>query len=127
MAYGGEQRMIEDASVREATERLAAAIRDSETYRQYKDLKETVMAEEANRALLKEYQRTQTRLQMAAAAGVNAEEEDVQRFNRMSSLLYMNADVAQYLVAQMRLTQMAGEVFQRVAKAAELELDLPGM
>lgn len=119
--------MINDPSVGEATDRLAEAIRQSDEYRQYAALKAAVMENETNRTLLKEYQRTQTRLQMAAAAGVNAEEEDVQRFNRMSSLLYMNADVAQYLVAQMRLTQMAGEVFQRVAKAAELELELPGM
>ena len=85
------------------------------------------MAEEANRALLKEYQRTQTRLQMAAVAGREAAEEDVQRFNRLTPLLYMNGDVAQYLVAQMRLQQLTGEVFQRVTAAAELELEMPGM
>lgn len=119
--------MIDNRQVSEATDRLAEAIQQSDEYRQFEALKASVMENETNRTLLKEYQRTQTRLQMAAAAGVNADEADVERFNRMSSLLYMNGDVAQYLVAQMRLQQMAGEVFQRVAKAASLELDLPGM
>lgn len=118
---------MENTSVREATERLAEAIRESDAYREYKALKETVMAEETNRALLKEYQRTQTRLQMAAVSGHEADGDDVQRFNRLTSLLYMNGDVAQYLVAQIRLQQLTGEVFQRVTAAAELELELPGM
>ena len=119
--------MIDNQPISEATERLAAAIQQSDEYRQFAAVKAAVMENETNRTLLKEYQRTQTRLQMAAAAGVNADEADVERFNRMSSLLYMNAEVAQYLLAQMRLTQMAGEGFQRVAKAAGLELDLPGL
>ena len=119
--------MIDNLSVRNATEQLATAIRDSEEYRQYKALKDAVMDNETNRALLKEYQRTQTRLQMAAVSGHEADADDVQRFQKLSTLLYMNNDVAQYLVAQLRVQQLTGEVFQNVAKAAELELDLPGM
>ncbi|HNW87277.1 MAG TPA: YlbF family regulator [Candidatus Limiplasma sp.] len=119
--------MIENDAVRAATEQLAQAIQTSEEYRQYSALKETVMANDANRALLKEYQRTQTRLQMAAVAGQPADDEDVQRFQKLSALLYMNGEIAQYLVAQLRVRQLAGEVFQRVAAVAELELDLPGM
>ena len=118
---------MERETVQEATLRLAQAIRESEEYRQYKALKDVVMADDTNRALLREYQRTQTRLQMAAASGVDADADDVSRFGKLTTLLYMNSDLAQYLVAQMRITQMAGEVFQRVASAAELELELPGM
>jgi cell fate (sporulation/competence/biofilm development) regulator YlbF (YheA/YmcA/DUF963 family) len=119
--------MLENPTIGEATAQLAAAIQQSDEYRAFSSLKASVMENETNRTLLKEYQRTQTRLQMAAAAGVNADEADVERFNRMSSLLYMNGDMAQYLMAQMRVMQMAGDVFQQVSKAAGLELDLPGM
>ncbi|MDD3214765.1 MAG: YlbF family regulator [Eubacteriales bacterium] len=118
---------MNDLSVRAAMEQLAAAIRESEEYKQYKVLKEAVDENETNRALLKEYQRVQTRLQMAAAAGTDASSEDVEKFNKLSALLYMNSEVAQYLMAQMRLQQMTGEVFQSVARAAELDLELPGM
>ncbi|HNX62206.1 MAG TPA: YlbF family regulator [Candidatus Limiplasma sp.] len=119
--------MMDNPSVRAATEQLAVSIRESDEYRQYKSLRDTVMDNETNRTLLKEYQRTQTKLQMAAMAGSDAGSEEVERFNKLSSLLYMNADVAQYLVAQMRLQQLTGEVFQAVAKAAELDMELPGM
>lgn len=118
---------MDQLTVQEATERLATAIRESDEYRQYKVLKDAVMENETNKALLKEYQRTQTRLQMAAVAGHEADPDDISRFERLTSLLYMNGDVAQYLLAQLRLQKLTGDVFQSVAKAAELELDLPGM
>ena len=116
-----------NATVREATEQLAAAIRKSEEYRQYKALKDAVMENETNRALLKEYQRTQTKLQMAAVSGAEASDDDVQRFQQLSSLLYMNNEVAQYLLAQLRVQQLTSSIFQSVAQAAELDFELPGM
>ena len=119
--------MIQQTSIREATEQLAKALRDSDECRQFLALKEEVMASETNRALLKEYQRTQTRLQMAAVGGQTADSDDVERFSKLSTLLYMNTEVAQYLVAQLRVQQLAGEVFQSVANAAGLEMELPGM
>lgn len=119
--------MMENDAVRTATEQLAAAIRDSEEYRQYQALKDNVMTNEASRALLREYQRLQTKLQMAAVSGFDAAQEDVQRFQQLSSLLYMGGDTAQYLLAQMRVQQLTGEVFQSVAKAAGLDFELPGM
>ena len=119
--------MSEPLTVQEATDQLAEAIRASDAYLAYSDLRATVMADETNRTLLKEYQRTQTRLQMAAVSGYEADADDVQCFEKLTSLLYMNNEVAQYLVAQIRLQQLTGEVFQSVAKAAELDLELPGM
>ncbi|MEA5013175.1 MAG: YlbF family regulator [Candidatus Limiplasma sp.] len=110
-----------------ATERLAQAIRESEEYILYSGLKEAVMSDETNRTLLKEYQKTQAVLQMAAMAGKEADEDTVQRFSQLSSLLYMNNEVAQYLLAQLRVQKLAGDVFGQLAAAAGLEFDLPGM
>lgn len=118
---------MNEPAVAAATQQLADAIRQSEAYQQYKALKDSVMANETNRALLKEYQRTQTRLQMAAATGSEAAGDDVERFQKLSALLYMNGEMAQYLVAQMRLYKLAGEVFQQVSAAAEMDMEWPGM
>ncbi len=118
--------MLNEA-VQEATRQLARAIQSSEEYAAYHALKEAVMQNDTNRALLKEYQKTQTELQMVAMAGKEASEEAVQRFSQLSSLLYMNSEVAQYLLSQIRVQQLAGEVFQQVAAAAELDMELPGM
>ena len=85
------------------------------------------MSDETNRGLLREYQKTQTTLQMAAMAGKEADEDMVQRFSKLSSLLYMNQDVAQYLLAQLHFQKLMGELFQGLAQATGLDMDVPGM
>ena len=113
--------------VQQATEALARAIRESGEYAAYHQRKEAVTQSDANRALLKEYQKAQTALQMAAMAGKEADEDAARRFSKLTSLLYEDDEVAGYLLAQIRMRQLAGEVFQRVAEAAELDMELPGL
>ena len=114
-------------TIDEATRRLTDAIQASDEYIVYQELKSAVMSNDTNRALLMEYQKTQTELQMAAISGKDANDETVQRFSRLSSLLYMNNEAAQYLLAQLRVQKRMGEVCQRIMDAAGLELNLPGM
>ena len=109
-----------------AVENLARAIGESEECREYQALKERVMEEETTRALLKEYRKEQTALQMMAMAGQEPGEEAVQRFSRLSGLLYTQQEAAQYLLAEIRLQKLTGEVFQELAKAAGIDLELPG-
>ena len=113
--------------IKTASDQLADAIRQSEEYATYKQLKDAVMADETNKALVREYQRLQTKLQMAAVTGADSTEDDVQRFQQLSGLLMMNGDISQYMMAQMRVQQMLSEVFQTITQAADLEINLPGM
>ena len=114
-------------SIRYASDQLAAAIRQSEEFAVYKQLKDVVMADETNKALLNEYQRLQTRLQMAAVLGADTEDDDVQRFQKLSGLMMMNTGISQYLLAQMRIQQLMSEIFQTITQAADMEIKLPGM
>lgn len=118
---------MESLTVEQATRALANAISQSDEYLAYAALKDAVMSNDTNKALLHEYQKLQTMLQMAAMAGKETSEEDVQRFTQLSSLLYMNTEVSQYLLAQMRLQRMVGETLQTITKAAGIDLELPGM
>ena len=113
--------------IKTATEQLAAAIRQSEEYTAYQQHKDIVMADDTNKALLKEYQRLQTKLQMAAVMHTDSTEDDVQRFKQLSGLLMMNAEISQYMLSQIRVQQLVSEVFQTVTQAADLDLQLPGM
>ncbi|HPJ02567.1 MAG TPA: YlbF family regulator [Candidatus Limiplasma sp.] len=113
--------------IQTASAQLAAAIRKSDEYAVYKQIKDAVMADTTNKALIDEYQRLQTKLQMAAVTGADSTADDVQRFQQMSGLLMMNASISQYFMAQIRLQQMLSEVFQTITQAAELDIKLPGM
>ena len=106
--------------------RVAQDIRDSEEYKTYHALKESVMRDETTAALIAEYRKLQVSLQMAAMSGASADAEDMQRFSGISTLLFSKAEVSNFLMAEMRLQQMMADIFKIVTDAAGLEIQLPG-
>ncbi len=110
-----------------STHRLAQEIRDSEEYRTYHELKESVMSDETTAALIREYRKLQMKLQMAAAGGQTPDAEDMQRFSGISTLLFSKQEVSNYLLAEMRLQQALADIFRIVTEAADLEISIPGL
>ena len=108
------------------TYRLAQEIRDSEEYKSYHDLKETVMAEETTAALIREYRKLQMMIQMSAMSGNAANQEDVQRFSGISTLLFSKPEVSQFLLSEMRLQQMLADIFKILTEAADVDMAVPG-
>ena len=110
-----------------STHRLAQEIRDSEEYRTYHELKESVMSDETTAALSREYRKLQMKLQMAAAGGQTPDAEDMQRFSGISTLLFSKQEVSNYLLAEMRLQQALADIFRIVTEAADLDISIPGL
>lgn len=104
---------------------LADEIRQSELRREYIRLQEEATAEETNRALLNEYKRLQMSLQMRAMSGDSAPAEDMQRFQQISSLLYMHAGVQAYLLAEMKLQKTMADIIKLLTDAAGIRFDFP--
>jgi cell fate (sporulation/competence/biofilm development) regulator YlbF (YheA/YmcA/DUF963 family) len=110
-----------------STYRLAQDIRDSEEYKTYHELKEQVMAEETTAALVKEYRKLQMTIQMSAMSGQAADEEDMQRFSGISSLLFSKPEVSRFLLSEMQLQQALADIFKIVTEAADLDIAVPGV
>ena len=110
-----------------STYRLAQDIRDSEEYKTYHELKEEVMAEETTAALVKEYRKLQMTIQMSAMSGQTADEEDMQRFSGISSLLFSKPEVSRFLLSEMQLQQALADIFKIVTEAADLDIAVPGV
>ena len=108
------------------TYRLAQEIRDSEEYRTYHDLKETVMADETTAALIREYRKLQMTIQMSALSGTTANQEDMQRFSGISTLLFSKPEVSQFLLSEMRLQQALADIFRILTEAADVDMTFPG-
>lgn len=107
--------------------RLAADIRASEEYQTYHALKERVMADETTAALLKEYRKLQVSIQMTTVSGHPVDEQDMQRFQGIMSLLFAGGESSQFLLAEMRLQQALADINRIILEAADLEIPLPGM
>ena len=110
-----------------STYRLAQDIRDSEEYKRYHELKESVMSDETTAALVGEYRKLQMTIQMAAMSGRTAEDEDMQRFSGISTLLFSKPEVSNFLLAEMRMQQALADIFRIVTEAAGIELGIPGI
>ena len=121
--------------------RLAQEIRQSEEYQTYHALKEEVMADETTAALLKavsleqeepaadevflkEYKKLQLRLQMAAVSGTQPDNDDMQRFQGISALLFGKVEVSQYLLAEMRLQQEVAGILRIITDAADIDMGM---
>ena len=110
-----------------STYKLAQDIRDSEEYKTYHDLKDSVMNDETTAALIKEYRKLQMMLQMSAVTGQSADAEIMQRFSGLSTLLFSKPEVSNYLMAEMRLQQMMADIFKIVTEAADVDVAIPGI
>ena len=110
-----------------STYRLAQDIRDSEEYKIYHEMKETVMADETTAALIKEYRKLQVSIQMAAVTGQAADAEDQQRFSGISTLLFSKPEVSRFLLSEMQLQQALADIFKIVTEAADLDMAVPGI
>ena len=105
---------------------LAREIENSDECRRLRELRERAYADNTNRVLLEEYKRLQVQLQMSmvGAAG-QMPSEDMQRFQQLASLLYMNSDVQAYLLAEMQMQKTLADVFKILTEAAGVSFDLP--
>lgn len=110
-----------------AAYKLAQDIRDSEEYRTYHELKDSVMADETTAALIREYRKLQTVIQMSALSGGQADSDDMQRFNGISTLLFSKQEVSQFLLSEIRMQQMLADIFKIVTEAADVEVGIPGL
>ena len=110
-----------------STYRLAQDIRDSEEYKTYHELKDSVMSDETTVALIREYRKLQMTIQMAAVSGQSADAEDMQRFSGISTLLFSKEEVSNFLMAEMRLQQMMADIFKIVTEAADVDITVPGL
>lgn len=111
----------------DAANALARQLGESEEVREYKRLKELVNESETTRALLKEYRRLQMNVQMAAMAHQQLDSEEMNRFQQISSLLYAGTDTSAFLLAEMRLQQALADIYNIIAKASGIQLELPGI
>ena len=90
------------------------------------ELRARAYADGTNRVLLEEYKRLQVRLQMSmAGAAGEMPTEDMQRFQQLATLLYMNSDVQAYLMAEMQMQKTLADVFRILTEAAGITFDMP--
>jgi cell fate (sporulation/competence/biofilm development) regulator YlbF (YheA/YmcA/DUF963 family) len=113
-------------NIYDTAHRLADEIKRSDECVRLRELRDRAYADDTNRVLLDEFKRLQIQLQMSmAGAAGQMPSEDMQRFQQLASLLYMNSDVQAYLMAEMQMQKTLADVFKILTEAAGVTFDLP--
>ncbi len=111
--------------VSRAAEALLDALKHTKAFEEYDALRSRVMADEVNRRLLERFSRAQSALQLSAMAGSEPKEEDAAEFEKLSALLYENAEITDYLLSQMKVQQLVAATMEKLTREAGIQVDLP--
>jgi cell fate (sporulation/competence/biofilm development) regulator YlbF (YheA/YmcA/DUF963 family) len=103
---------------------LARSLRESDAYKEYMRLRELAYADSTNAALLDEYKKLQFRLQAKMASGEGLPDGDMGRLNQIASLLQLNEDAGQYLLAEFNYQKLLADVFRILADVAGISPDM---
>jgi len=111
----------------EAAKTLAQAIQESPEYREYIQLKKEIDEDAGIKALIQEYRRMQTNMQMRLLSGQSMDADETQRFNSLNMLLFADSRTSGFLMAEMKMQRMMAEIFETLTRAAGMEIPMPGM
>lgn len=103
---------------------LAACLKQSDEYIEYKRLRDEAYADSTNKALLDEYKRLQFQAQVKFASGDRPAEEDMQRLQAIGNLLQFNRDASSFLLAEFRFQKMLADIYKILGDAAGIDLDM---
>ena len=111
--------------IKTAENSLAEAIRQTPEYQEYIRNRDIVFADSVSAALLKEYNSLQTKLQMFALTGKEAEQRDVDRFSQLNGLMTLSPQTAAYLISKVRVQKLLADVFASLSEACQLPIEMP--
>ena len=103
--------------------KLAQQLKNSEEYRQYRELADKIKENETTVALLKDYHKLQIEVQSMAFTG-NKDEEKIERLKKIGELLQMNREASDYLIAEYRLNRVVSDIYKIIADAIDLDLSM---
>lgn len=110
----------------EAAKILAQAIQESPEYKEYAALKQEIDTDAGIKALIQEYRKLQTALQMRMLAGQGMEGDEAQRFQSLNMLLFADSRTSGFLMAEMKMQRMMAEIFETLTRAAGMDIPMPG-
>lgn len=105
---------------------LAAAIKESEEFKQFDMTKKAVEANPQLKEAIDDFMKKQFEFQAAAMMGQETSPEQMMQLQQLSSVLMQDPTAAQYMQNQMRFSIMMADVYKIIAEVADLGM-MPGM
>lgn len=107
-------------NVYDSAHALAAAIKESDDYKKYKDLNDEIQKNESLTNMLKDFQAKQIMLQRAQIMGETLDQSEVDKAQELFDEMTKDPKMAAYFEAEMKISQILGDVSKIISDAMEL-------
>lgn len=102
---------------------LAKEIQSSEEYREYKNLKDIVTADDQTKSLLKDYKKLQLEAQAGYISGNEPSAELLDKMKKLGEVLAFNKDITSYFSAEYKFQTLVADIYKILGDACDLGLD----
>ncbi|MBK5261567.1 MAG: YlbF family regulator [Peptostreptococcaceae bacterium] len=99
-------------NVYDAAHNLAKAIKDSEEYIQYEEIKNSVSGKEELAGMLNDFQSKQFEIQAKQMTGEEIGEEMMGQIQSLYGIMMQDPTAAQYLQAEIRFSLMMNDIYK---------------
>ncbi|MGI6664464.1 MAG: YlbF family regulator [Christensenellaceae bacterium] len=103
---------------------LAADIKESPEFQEYKALKDEVYADANTKEMLKQYKTMQYEAQALLMAGKQPEEENLEKMQKLGEVLAFNPRVTEFFAAEYKFNTMVSDIYRIIGEACELDTGL---
>ena len=104
---------------------LAQALKESDEFKTYNELKTKLDAQPQLRDAVKDFMGKQFEVQMKQMQGQELSEEETAQLGQLYSIIMSDPLCAEYMQAEMRFSLMINDIFKIIGDACNL--DMPGM
>ncbi len=104
-------------NVYDAVNNLARAIKDSNEYKEYKEVKEKIVKEPQLKAQIDEFEKIRYEEQLLAMQGEKQSEEKMAKLQELYKILVQNPDVKEYFDKEVKFNVMIADVNKIIGEA----------
>lgn len=107
-------------NVYDAARNLANAIKESEEYKQYNEIKEAVSSNEDLSGMLNDFQAKQFEIQAKQMMGEEIGEEMMEQIQSLYGIMMQDPTAAQYLQSEIRFSLMMNDIYKILGEVISL-------
>ena len=102
---------------------LAALLRESAEYGEYKALKDKIERDENDKSMLDAYRKLRFELQTVYFSGQTPDGDKLERLNKLGEVLQFNPEISGFITAEYRLNRLVSEVYRIIGEAADVDVN----
>lgn len=104
-------------NVYDTANRLAHEIQESNEYREYKKLKDSVMSNNDTKSKIEEFEKLRYDIQLMEYTGENKDEEKTKKLEEMYRMLIEDKQIKEYFDLEVKFNVMIADVNKIIAEA----------